>query len=412
MANDTTNENLENNPLENESLDEDNVNIDDIEGLEKDITSSSDNEEESAQEEKKEILYDDGPRLEDRLQAIEDSIEKKPPVQNIPEEEQYVEGTELPTKESTTQDDDVEIVHHNENDENDNQLPQKQSLKEKLQDKKNLVKLLIAVLILLLMIITLIFIFLPGKKEQPVQAVMPEKPTEQTQQVQKPVVQKPTYEFKLDHINVTRVNKQLEKLTKYELLGMSEEEYLRQEKLKAEQKAKEEAERLEKERLAKEEAEQKAKEEVERLEKERLAKEEAEQKAKEEAEKLAAQEASQNGQTQQEQTNTSNTQNDATSQQNSEKNATIQGNTFLKFVHVPTYKKTLFKTELAKIKDIDARINPCRNTKNFIEIFIGPLDNNEQYSDIVNALQQKANYKNITMLELTKDEFETRCMVY
>lgn len=399
MPNETTPENKN---LQDEVLEDENVNIDDIEGLEKDIT------DEAPEEKKEQILYEDGPKLEDKLKAMEDSIIKEEKILEMPSsskraDNEYIEGhAEFPVHDE--EHDEVEILEH-EHDEEEEEEP-KESLLSKLKDRKNLLKVLIGILILLITIIVLIFIFLPADSED-----------NSSKEVPKPAVQEPieepqpqnvptsSYEFKLDHINVTRVNKKLEFLTKYELLGMSEEEYMRQEQLKAEKKAKEEAELKERLRLEQEEKARLAKEEAERQEKLRLEQEEKERLEKELAQK-AAEEAEENKKEATAQTVSSDENNTPTEQIKSNENM------FLKFVHIPTYKKVLYKSELTKIKDIDARINPCRNTKNDIEIFIGPVDDENQYNTIVDALNQKVNYKNIKMLELTQEEFEERCMVY
>jgi len=350
MANDTENK-------ENE-IDDDNINIDDIEGLERDLP-SNDNSAKSPNE-----------------SLNPEEIE---PLEILPE------GKLKTSKEA------------NEPSSNEEES-QKRGFKERLKDKKNL-SILLAVLAFLIVAI-IAFIYLTTSQEP-----ADEKPVTITQAQKLPPLE--TYEFKLDHINVSRLNKKLENLTKYELLGMTEEEYLKEEKLKALKKAQEEEElklRLEKEALEKL-ALEKAKEEELALQ----------EKLKLEQEAAALAEAQKMEQTAQNET-LSNEETSKTHNEDIEKSMPMQeeinGQSFLKFVQINTHKKAIYKSYLKELKVIDDRINPCRNINNFIEIFIGPLNENEDSVVLIEAIKNSNLAKSVILIEITKDEFANRCMVY
>lgn len=355
MANEK--ENIEN------DVNDDSINIDDIEGLERDLpleknddlsVNKESNDEENDESEALEILPDG---------KLKTSKKNEPKI-------------DVETSES------------------------KPTLKDRLIDKKNIRILLIVLAVLIL--VTVAFIFFNTQPK-----VVTEKPTETVSKVKElPPIE--TYEFKLDHINVSRLNKKLELLTKYELLGMTEEEYLKEEKLKALKKAKEEEElklRLEQEAKEKEALEKAQAEEMLRQEK---LKEEQALKEAQEKEKEATLSATQG------QTESSITMDEANAQMNLQEGISNEnlGNTFLKFVQINTNKKSIYKTYLKDLKKIDSRLNACRNIKNYIEVFVGPLNVEEDVSTLINAIKSSNLSDNVIFIEITKEEFANRCMVY
>jgi hypothetical protein len=350
MANDIENK-------ENE-IDDDNINIDDIEGLERDLPSNENN-----------------------VKSSDKSLnsEEIEPLEILPE------GKLKTSKE----------VNEPLNKEEESQ---KRGFKERLKDKKNL-RILLAVLALLIIAIVA-FIYL-STSEEPIE----EKPVTMTQTEKLPPLE--TYEFKLDHINVSRLNKKLENLTKYELLGMTEEEYLKEEKLKAIKKAQEEEEL--KLRLEKEAQEKLA---LEKAKEEELA---LQEKLKLEQEAAALAEAQKMEQTSQNDT-LSNEETSKTPNEDIQKSMPIQeeinGQSFLKFVQINTHKKAIYKSYLKELKVIDSRINACRNINNFIEVFVGPLNDNEDSVALIEAIKNSNLSKSVVLIEITKEEFANRCMVY
>jgi hypothetical protein len=351
MANDIENK-------ENET-DDDSINIDDIEGLERDLPLDEEN--------------------------------KKP--QNETPNDEEVEPLEiLPEGKLKTAKDVDEPVNHKDE-------LQKRSLKERLKEAKN-IRILLVVLALLIIAI-LAFIYM-STSEKPIE----EKPVVMTKSEELAPLE--TYEFKLDHINVSRLNKKLENLTKYELLGMTEEEYLKEEKLKALRKAQEEEElklKLEKEALEKEALEKAKEEELALQEKLKLEQE--------------AQQAQQTQETQQPIEETHTVENEAidtavtqNTQEVMPNEETIEGHSFLKFIQINTNKKVIYKSYLKELKVIDTRIHACRNINNIIEVFIGPLNEDEASTELIEAVKKLNLSKSIMLIEITKEEFANRCMVY
>ena len=345
MANDIQNK-------ENETDDE-SINIDDIEGLERDLsaeenkpTSSNNNSSNNEENEPLEILKDG------KLKATSQSDETALNASNIEDS-------------------------------------------SRTQKNKKAIKILI--LVLLLLIIGIVAFVLLSNTEEKVEEKLP--PTAQT--ISLPPLE--TYEFKLDHLNVSRLNKKLENLNKYELLGMTEEEYLKEEKIKALKKAQEEEALKEKMRLEQEALEKEA------LEKARLEEELAQKKQEEKAieptvENEVASDVAVSNETTTSETEESQPITNAAILENS-------GNEFLKFVQINTNQKAIYKTYLKKIQAIDMRINACRNINKNIEVFIGPLKNDENYTAIIEAIKQEKLSTDVVFIEVTKEEFAKRCMV-
>lgn len=349
MANEVQNNN-------NSEIDEDNINIDDIEGLERDLPSEENNTESSNKnsEEVHELLPDG--KLKTTTAA--ESLKSENEVNN--------------------------------------------SSVSKLNNKKFKITLLI--LIILITVIAVLLYFSMSQED-----VVEEKQPVVTQTAPKELPPIETYEFKLEHINVSRLNKKLENLNKYELLGMTEEEYLLEEKKKALLKAQEEAQLKEKLRLEQEALEKEA------LEKARL-EEELAQKAKE----LAQDEASKKAETPKTTTtdaaatpSESNTKvtEETIAQNNLQTPVITEGNEFIKFVLINTNQKAIYKSYLQKIKTVDSRINPCRNINNTIEIFVGPLMADENFISIIESIKNTKLSQDVTLIEVTKEEFSKRCMV-
>lgn len=353
MANDIENKDNE--------IDDDSINIDDIEGLERDLPLN----EESMKPQKETLLEED-----EALEILPDG--KLKAAQDV--------------------------------DENTNQKEesQKRSLKQRIKETKN-IRLLLIVLALLIIAI-LLFIYM-STSEKPVE----EKPVVITKSQELAPLE--TYEFKLDHINVSRLNKKLDNLTKYELLGMTEEEYLKEEKLKALRKAQEEEElkqRLEKEALEKLALEKAKEEELAMQEKLKL-----EQEAQEAQKAQQTQEAQQTIEENSDSTNQeSNTLVSENQQEPILNNEAVTGHSFLKFIQINTNKKAIYKSYLKELKVIDTRIHACRNINNIIEVFIGPLNDNESSAELIEAIVQSNLAKSVMSIEITKEEFANRCMVY
>lgn len=352
MANDVENRNNE--------IDDENINIDDIEGLERDFQSKEENNNPSAN--------NSSPKNEE----------------NEPLE--ILQGGKLKTATS--------------NDETTQNASEQEDSANKLKNKKA-IKILLAILLTLIIGI-IAFVFLSSTEEN-----IEEKPPVETVQTT-PLPPIETYEFKLDHINVSRLNKKLENLSKYELLGMTEEEYLKEEKIKALKKAQEEEALKEKMRLEQEALEKEA------LEKARLGEELAKKtqqtpvvETKSDKEETPATKPSA-------ETPSVEKESQPQSNVNNQNNANLSennGNEFLKFVQINTHQKAIYKTYLKKIQAIDMRINACRNINKNIEVFIGPLKNDENYTAIIEAIKQEKLSTDVVFIEVTKEEFAKRCMV-
>lgn len=344
MANEIQNNN-------NTEVDEDNINIDDIEGLERDLPD------------------DDNQTNKANLNGNE-SLELLP-------------DGKLKTA-TTNADGSKEEIKEDQSDET--------------QKKNKKFKIILLILIVLITIIAgLLYFSLSSEKTeetpQPVQTTTKELPPIET------------YEFKLDHINVSRLNKKLENLNKYELLGMTEEEYLLEEKKKALLKAQEEA-LQEKVRLEQEALEKEALEKA-RLEEELALK--AKEVAKTESPKAAT------SQTETDTTAATSQTTNANNEQKIDNNVPAvvdnSANEFLKFILINTNEKAIYKSYLQKIKSVDTRINPCRNLNNTIEIFVGPLMPEDNPNTIIEGIKNVKLSQDVIFVEVTKDEFAKRCMV-
>lgn len=83
-------------------------------------------------------------------------------------------------------------------------------------------------------------------------------------------------------------------------------------------------------------------------------------------------------------------------------------NNFIKFIVITTNKKDIFKKELTQITSIDNQVKLCRDDSNNIEVFVGPYEESER--DIKLAVFNYA-LKNQTVeaLDFTQEEFDKRC---
>ena len=350
MANDVENKDNE--------IDDDSINIDDIEGLERDLPS----------EEK--------PSNNDSLSATSTSEEKDEPLE-------ILEGGKLKSAAPS--------------------MEESISTEEDTSKQKNKKSIKILLLILFLLIIGIVaFIFLSDSEDANEEKTPP--PT--TQATPLPPIE--TYEFKLDHINVARLNKKLGNLTKYELLGMTEEEYLKEEKAKAIKKAEEE-EALKEKMRAEQEAIEKEALEKEALEQARIKEESAQQTNKQATSLVDVKDNNETEQTAKESEAVAS--NEASQTQEESEKLANKGNEFLKFIQVNTHQKSIYKTYLKQIHAIDERVHACRNINNNIEVFIGPLKSDENYQVIIDAIKKEKLSNDVIFTEITSEEFSVRCMV-
>lgn len=297
---------------------------------------------------------------------------------DLPEEDDLTTPTDriksLDALTKETKKDDEPVLHPNGKD--------KLDLKTKIKESKNIKFLLIVLSVLIATIVA--FIYLSGSEE----IKTPTSPIVKANEL--PPIE--TYKFKLDHINVSRLNKKLTYLTKYELLGITEEEYLKKEKLKEEQlKAQLEQEAIKKAALKKAQEEELAKQKKIQDEQEKILVllEAKKEQIKEDPPKVTK----------------------ISQEKNVQKNVQKNKNIFLKFIQINTNKKLIYKSYLKKLKEVDSRINACRNINNYIEVFVGPLKDDET-TMLLEAIKKTKQYNDVISIELTKQEFASRCMVF
>jgi hypothetical protein len=364
------------NENEKNEFDDDQLNLDDIEGLERDENSTSASNKQNTSNSKE------------------------------PQDDLATQDNEAANSEDIDALD--EISEKNSHDDEKT----KPSLMQKIKSIKPMVRYAILGLMTLLVTLIIVFSFMSGDGSENQTAT-----TQATQQQSTPTqasnpqnhLRVPQYEFKLDHINVARLNKELEYLNKYELLGMTQEEYLKQQRLE-EIKAKEAQEELERQKelekqRALEEKLEKERLEKERLEKEKLAQEEA-QKEQEEAAKQAQQEEQTLSQEQQQAIES------VIVISNHQEVQKPSYNEFIRFIKLQTAKSNIYKDELKELKKVDTRIHACRDIHNNIELLIGPLNDNENEQSIFEKLEQSTIKYPSMSIELTNDEFKARCMAY
>ncbi len=358
-----------------------------IEGLERDFPL----EEEQAI--KEQLFGDDG--VAEESQEENSSNEKEPLLQSE-EKDSIEEVVETPkiTNESNTLSEQKEST-------------EKTTAKNKNPFKNNM-KLIIIVLITLITAIIIFILFSSSKEE----------PTQSTEEMRTKLPEVESYKFKLDHISIPRINEKLELLTKYELLGVSPEEYEKQEKIKElKRKQEEDALKAKLEEDAKKKAlEQKLALEKKRAEEEKLALEKKKALEKKLAlekkmleEKLALEKAKL--EKEQEEKKAQDNQNNmvATSDKS---NLLDDKNKFLGFIQINTNKKAIYKSYLIEVKKIDSRVNPCRNIDNSIQVFIGPLNKQDNVDTLINSFKQNKISDDVAFVELTKEEFATRCNIF
>ncbi len=81
---------------------------------------------------------------------------------------------------------------------------------------------------------------------------------------------------------------------------------------------------------------------------------------------------------------------------------------FIKFIVINTNKKDIFKSDLDKILNLDDRVQLCRNEENRIEIFVGPFEDNER-NMVLNKFKENLEDENPEALDFTQEEFDKRC---
>lgn len=83
-------------------------------------------------------------------------------------------------------------------------------------------------------------------------------------------------------------------------------------------------------------------------------------------------------------------------------------NSFVKFIVITTNKKDIYKKDLNKITSVDQNIKLCRDDSNNIEIFVGPFD--MQTREIKMAVFKYAlKEQMVEALDFTQEEFNKRC---
>lgn len=83
-------------------------------------------------------------------------------------------------------------------------------------------------------------------------------------------------------------------------------------------------------------------------------------------------------------------------------------NNFIKFIVITTNKPDIYKKELSAISNIDDRIQLCRDDSNNIEIFVGPYNDNQREVKLA-VFNYALSDKIIEALDFTQEEFDKRC---
>ena len=260
------------------------------------------------------------------------------------------------------------------------------------------------------------------------------------------------YKFKKDDINVDRLNKKLNLLTKYEIIESEEKEKMKddeREKLYQMSKSEQDAERQKKlakiqeqEELrmkemieaAKEQAraellaEQLKQKEQEAMMQEEEAKEEVEEQMPTEEQPQEQQEENTQTEPTQEvveskdQNETANAEEPRETQEVEEATPMVKEEikeepmieekpkmiTFLKFISIETNKRDIFLNEDIKpIEMIDKNFKLCRDNRNNVEIIIGPFEEDENRQMILNEFGN--NKINAVAVDYPQEEYDRRC---
>jgi len=83
-------------------------------------------------------------------------------------------------------------------------------------------------------------------------------------------------------------------------------------------------------------------------------------------------------------------------------------NSFLSFINVATIKGVLYKSFLDDIQKYDKNISLCRDSKNRIEIYVGPYGSIKEREQTYNLLLENG-FKEAYLVDLTKEEYQKRC---
>lgn len=81
--------------------------------------------------------------------------------------------------------------------------------------------------------------------------------------------------------------------------------------------------------------------------------------------------------------------------------------TFIKYISIETKTQDIFKADLDKIEAVDKNITLCRDNKNNIEVLIGPFNENENRDMIMADFLN--NDINVAAVDFTKEEYNRRC---
>ncbi|QOG12030.1 hypothetical protein [Arcobacter sp. FWKO B] len=88
-----------------------------------------------------------------------------------------------------------------------------------------------------------------------------------------------------------------------------------------------------------------------------------------------------------------------------------KGNQFLKFIQVATLKYKLYTQFLKEIKAVDARISICQEDRGRIQIFIGPFLEDEKRDFVIKQINKNVVHDAFA-IEFTQDEFNKRCGIH
>jgi hypothetical protein len=242
--------------------------------------------------------------------------------------------------------------------------------------KSNKLKIILFALIgflLLLIIVGLVLYFTcffdPEEKPKKVKKDQ-NQTTVQAKPEIKTVQRKKHVNFDISMINVKRINRKLKILTKYEIVESPE--------IEAEKKL--EREIAEKERKLKEK--QKLLQEFADMNKEEVLKDRNETNIT-----IADQK------------------NQSTAFDEITKKEKVQ-----KYAQIATLKYKLYKSFLDKIKDVDARISICKDSKGRTQIFIGPFKNEKNRKAVIKEINANKNaIDDAFSVELTPKEYNLKC---
>ncbi len=374
---------------------------------------------------------DNANELDDLLSELEESTENNNSNDSLTEGFEEVPLSE--TNDLQTEDSNSENEFVNEADVQDEKEYAIQKKQSKLQKILIGVVVGLVVVIIIGLILYLIGFFDPEEPKPQEKEVMPKK------EVVVEKKQKPSINDK--DINVDRLNKKLNMLTKYEILESEQKEIDKTiEKEKLYQEAKEQLEREREAKIEKikaieakkyeeqllaqkreeaiiKEAEQKVEMEMpttepEAEEKVEVVKEVAqpiveekeeivEEPIIEEKEEVIAEPVTE------EITEEPKTIEITTSDEMVEEEPVTE-KMFVKFIVINTNKTDIFKADLDKILTLNDKVQLCRNEENRIEIFVGPFED-DQRDMVLSKFKENLIDENPEALDFTQEEFDKRC---